>query len=713
MKKNLFLFILMPCMWESFHDNDNTASAVWKSEYMITPNTVERTLVSGSTDVWLANQNKPATSEQNLFNSMGRVKLQKHVVDGHNRLYQDDFYKDGPNNIRVPNTNTIFEIPYEFELDENITIPAGSTLDFQGGSISASGNDANTITGNGTGIKAKSSERIFSDINIQGTWNVPDIYTEWMEMSHFTDSRESMASIMRLQDDDVYNNIYLPNEPLYFLPAESDTGFGKVFISLTSHTHLHIPNTINVIANSLPSYYVIYSSGKSDITIDGGGTLIGDCESHTYTEGSTHEQGHGIMLYKISNSTIKNITAKKFTGDGFYLGGNNNATITIKDILLYNLTSDSNRRQGLSVTASTDNLLIKNCKFINTGSINGTAPKSGIDIEPNTEFAVLKNILVEDCLFENNAGGDLKTHCNSIENLVAQNCTFINYTTDGGDILYGGYATEFRGYHKNTMINNCKIYGRINGHDGVVGDRSKVTFNNCEIKSIYTYDTDNQNNIADYVFNSCVISLKDEYTNHMNNKQTFICCRNNTTDYTFKNCYFSGNQNGLVTYKNANVCKTAAYNCVFDMPDATAPNFNELVGCRVVAKSGTINLVGSKGLLYDNNDFEIDNSSTSYVMRLSPKDSTITGKVFIRNCKFKYNTDTNGLTLHDAGYFSNIDLVIENIEATNILKFCNSIESLSNFNSVTVNQIQNRLQEQQQKEQLSVHSTFSAPLKIL
>lgn len=169
-----FQCTLFGCAWESLHDNNNTAPAVWDGD-TITPNLVDWKKVSGDYNAWLMNQDKPAQSADYPFNGMGRVKLLKHVVDGHNLLYQDDFYKDGPNNTRVPNTNTVFEVPYEFELAEDITIPAGCMLEFDGGSISGN----KTLTGNNTGINAGLVKVFNTDVTLDGTWNVAEAYPEW------------------------------------------------------------------------------------------------------------------------------------------------------------------------------------------------------------------------------------------------------------------------------------------------------------------------------------------------------------------------------------------------------------------------------------------------------------------------------------------------------------------------------------------------------
>ena len=130
-------------------------------------------------------QTKPATTGttgDHPYNGMGRVELAKNMVNTGtelapimvNQLTQDMFYK-GAVGSRVPNTNTIFVIRYDFVLAENIIIPSGCVLDFAGGSISG----AYTITGANTGVKADLVKIFDTTTTLAGTWNVSESYPEW------------------------------------------------------------------------------------------------------------------------------------------------------------------------------------------------------------------------------------------------------------------------------------------------------------------------------------------------------------------------------------------------------------------------------------------------------------------------------------------------------------------------------------------------------
>lgn len=109
------------------------------------------------------------------FSGLGRVYLRKNLVnieDSNNRTTKK---VNLLTQSMINEENTIYVIQYDYDLnDEEITIPEGCVLDFQGGSLSNG-----TIVGNNTIIKAE-LYRIFNlDIILQGTWDVIEGYPEW------------------------------------------------------------------------------------------------------------------------------------------------------------------------------------------------------------------------------------------------------------------------------------------------------------------------------------------------------------------------------------------------------------------------------------------------------------------------------------------------------------------------------------------------------
>jgi putative uncharacterized protein (fragment) len=68
-----------------------------------------------------------------------------------------------------------------------------------------------------------------------------------------------------------------------------------------------------------------------------------------------------------------------------------------ENVVLYNVVADNNRRQGLSIT---DGKKIKVLKSVFKNTM-GTAPQSGIDIEPD-EAQHVSDVEISESVFENN-----------------------------------------------------------------------------------------------------------------------------------------------------------------------------------------------------------------------------------------------------------------------------------------------------------------------
>ena len=81
----------------------------------------------------------------------------------------------------------------------------------------------------------------------------------------------------------------------------------------------------------------------------------------------------------------------KCTGDGVCIGGKS------YDVVITNIVSTGNRRQGLSIT-NCSNIKVYDSEFSYT---SGTAPECGIDIEPDPGYTC-KNIRIENCRINNN-----------------------------------------------------------------------------------------------------------------------------------------------------------------------------------------------------------------------------------------------------------------------------------------------------------------------
>lgn len=111
------------------------------------------------------------------------------------------------------------------------------------------------------------------------------------------------------------------------------------------------------------------------------------------------EWRHVVNLRSCENVQILGLTLAESGGDGIYLGvGGKRGPNT--NILIQDVVCDQNYRQGISVI-SARGLLIERCVLKNT---DGTAPRAGIDFEPNHPKEEITDCVMRDCLVENNAG---------------------------------------------------------------------------------------------------------------------------------------------------------------------------------------------------------------------------------------------------------------------------------------------------------------------
>lgn len=147
--------------------------------------------------------------------------------------------------------------------------------------------------------------------------------------------------------------------------------------------------------NNKGNYKIIYFNKASNISLYNP-VIVGDRYQHI---GSKGEWGMGISMYSSGNIKIYNADISNCWGDGIYIGQAINGpppnNITIVDAYCHN-----NRRNGITLTSGI-NINLINLKMVNS---DGTLPMAGIDIEPNSPEAELKNILIKDPYTADNLG---------------------------------------------------------------------------------------------------------------------------------------------------------------------------------------------------------------------------------------------------------------------------------------------------------------------
>ncbi len=209
------------------------------------------------------------------------------------------------------------------------------------------------------------------------------------------------------------------------------------------------------------------ASNKTNITLTGYGATFRMHRSD-YDNPELYKKAewrHTLSIRSSSNVKVYGLTLLESGGDGIYLGvatrGVTNTDIHIKDVVC-----ESHYRQGISVI-SAENLLIEDTIMRNT---KGTPPQAGIDFEPNHASERLANVVMRNCLSENNSGSGYVLYLRPLKatsepiSVRFENCRAINnYGTGAGIINNNLPADAVTG---SVVFSDCTLEG---------GTRSAIT----------------------------------------------------------------------------------------------------------------------------------------------------------------------------------------------------------------------------------------------
>lgn len=466
------------------------------------------------------------TTNPNVPAQYKTIILKKNLVNGVNTLTQ----------AIMNQTNTKYVIKYDYVLGEDITIPANCILEFDGGSISASGSN-DTITGNNTGIIASETLKLFTSISFGGTWLVKNIYATW-----FTDIQQTnrLKQVFNLSSDNIKNNIIIPSTLTCSVAASSGEEHTGV-LQIKSNTTILLDGTISLEPNSLWGYVIVSAVGKNNILIKGKGSIIGDKDGHTMNQDPDHltnEWGYGLFLNYSTNVTIEGISISKCTGDGICFSNTIPDSSTTYDIInnytFKNINISYCRRQGISVLAS-DTILIEGVVINN---IEGTNPQSCIDIEPG--YVGARNITIRNCTLNstNNSTLLILGSAQWDANLKIKNIIIENIRCNKGIRIYGNVVEDV--WIQNTVFDGLTSIGVS---DGV----KNVYIQNCVLVTSYFGSSGSKidDTCANICFDNCLLSCS--------------ICPNNTTmnNCILIKCHF--NEDGVyknLTIKNSKIVDT-------------------------------------------------------------------------------------------------------------------------------------------------------------
>jgi hypothetical protein len=167
-------------------------------------------------------------------------------------------------------------------------------------------------------------------------------------------------------------------------------------IRLTDNITLLLDNaaTLRAIPVSAGNYSIVSAVGARNIAVIGG-NIVGERGGHL---GTTGEWGMGIRIMGCSNIRIEDVQVSDCWGDGIYVGANRIGNES-QNVVISKCASRNNRRQGLSITGCLG-ATIEDSEFTDT---KGSAPESGIDLEPNENLRVV-DVVIRNCYIARNAG---------------------------------------------------------------------------------------------------------------------------------------------------------------------------------------------------------------------------------------------------------------------------------------------------------------------
>lgn len=183
--------------------------------------------------------------DTNNFSGLGKIILRKNIV------LIDGVYKNVLTQDMISKSNTIYEIRYDFDLNgEEITIPEGCVLDFQGGSLS----NGNIIL-NKTKL-GNSNLKIFKDILLQGT-SGSDIYLSMYEWdATYSENNYNILyniySVIRNTDFQVVWDI----KDIFLIQSKDSIYLDNNKVHDFNNTTIHIHSKINACLFNIEGNYI-------------------------------------------------------------------------------------------------------------------------------------------------------------------------------------------------------------------------------------------------------------------------------------------------------------------------------------------------------------------------------------------------------------------------------------------------------------------------
>lgn len=393
---------------------------------------------------------------------------------------------------------------YDLERD-TIVLGRDLILSFTGNGQLKNG----TLVGNNVSFQTDKSSCLFENMNFEGSF-IGSVKSEWFPLIYDkkVDNSKELNSALKLTHLSSRKILYLQANAVLYVKSDIQNEQYKTrdflrigTVELKSGVCLDLNgSTIKCLPNASKCYNILFSRSASNIKICNG-IICGEADEHMGDKG---EWGYGIELQGVHNFIIENIECKNCWGDGINIqvafdgDGNPDSDLTIqghcRNGIIKNVYCHHNRRQGISIEGII-NLDVYNSRFSYT---DGTNPRSGLDIEPYSFNNVVRNVFVNDCIFDNNAYSGILMMGTNVSAISIENCYFhrnkqYDFTIKGNDILISDcndkpitlrLVDECTGVKViNSTVEKLKS---VNFTDGIF--QKEIEFTNCKFSDSFISD---------------------------------------------------------------------------------------------------------------------------------------------------------------------------------------------------------------------------------
>lgn len=366
------------------------------------------------------------------YSGLGRVYLRKNIVTVEDLSTGNTITTNLLQQSMISKKNTIYILQYDYNLNrQTLSVPSGSVLLFEGGSISNG-----TIVGNSTKIEASPISIFDETMVLSGSWKVQEVYPEWFgaKGDNSTDSTtaiqkaidfaELISSNVKISSGEyiIKNTLFIKKQSRIHITGD---GKYKTFIYLKSDFQLE--SMIDINSKEVTTYYQFIKIADLSLYVEGNATY------GVYAPKLTFSEIHNITIYGAASYAMR-----------IEYGWSN----TIYNCLF------SRGNNGIFLYRSANAIMMRQCSFT---SLEGTA----VYLEAGNAISML------DCDFESVKGVPIYIK-SRVTNLTINGCYFegnnetgFNFTNvpfnTKAAIIINGSATSSDANISNTYKNESIV----------------------------------------------------------------------------------------------------------------------------------------------------------------------------------------------------------------------------------------------------------------